>query len=213
MIVKTKKGTFQLDKNFRDAFNVEAFEEKYIEECMDKFAFVVGDISSNILRLKGFDLDPKSKNYYGFIEDYLEVSCPIGCPYFVLRRVNGDTTKEEPLYMDLPDVRITPLVKENFDKESLVLKSCPKVKPHIVIDMERVNAIPKGTLSDDLVEYIKQDKQNSNSKNQNQSVSKSAQTTYVSASPDFDPNKVQNFNKHKNNHQKNNKKNKNNKVK
>ena len=71
MVFKNKKGMFQLQRNFRDSFNEEAFIEKYIEECMDRYLYIVGDISSGILRLKGFDDNPKSKNYYGFIDNYL----------------------------------------------------------------------------------------------------------------------------------------------
>ena len=79
MVIDCKKGKYIVDTNFRDAFRLDVFEEKYIEECFDKYIYIVGDISSGILRLKGFDTNPKSKNYFGLIKDYLESSCAIGC--------------------------------------------------------------------------------------------------------------------------------------
>ena len=36
MVIKTSKGMYQILKNYRDAFNEEAFVGKYIEECFDK---------------------------------------------------------------------------------------------------------------------------------------------------------------------------------
>ena len=97
MVIKTVKGTYKIIKNYREAFNETAFIEKYIEECMDKYPFIVGDISSGILRLKGFDTNPKSKNYFGLINDYLESSCAIGCPYYILKRIQSDNEYQKEL--------------------------------------------------------------------------------------------------------------------
>ena len=212
VLIKTEKGIFQLKKNYRDAFILDAFKDKYIEECMDKYAYIVGDISSNILRLKGFDNDPNSKNYYKNIDEYLKTSCALGCPYYVLYRL-----KSEEQYQKLPQEKkkviedqgftVTPIEKENFDKESLVLGTTPKVKSKIVINMQKVNSIPKGELSDELKEYVKNDKQ------QEKNIVKVQEdvptTSYVSASPDFDPSKSNSakFNKINNNNNKNKNKN------
>ena len=87
MVIKTEKGMYKVEKNYRDAFQLEAFVDKYIEECFDKYPYIVGDISAGILRSKGFDADPKSDNYYGYIDDYLELSCAFGCPFYVLKRI------------------------------------------------------------------------------------------------------------------------------
>ena len=73
MLLDCKKGRYIVDTNFRDAFRLDVFEEKYIEECFDKYIYIVGDISAGILRLKGFDTNPKSKNYYG--KEGVSVSC------------------------------------------------------------------------------------------------------------------------------------------
>ena len=158
MVFKCVKGMFELVKNYREAFNLEAFQSKYLEEYFDKNMYIVGDISSEILRLKGFNTDPKSDNYYGFIEDYLEISCAFGCPYYVLKRIKNEAEyrrlEKEGKPVDTEDDRITihPMTKENFDKESLVLKPSQKGKPNIVIDPRKINSIPKGELPKDLVE-------------------------------------------------------------
>lgn len=192
MVIKTKKGMYLIQRNYREAFEEVAFEEKYIEECMDKYEYIVGDISSSILRLKGFDTNVKSKNYFGYIDDYLHGSCALGCPYYILKRIKTEDEfeklknyKEE----EYENFEIHSLEKENFDKDSLVLESTPKDKPRIVIDMKKVNALPKGTLSSDLAEFVKQDKGNGQASKNSTPVKQEEVQTYVSASPDFDPSK------------------------
>jgi uncharacterized protein YutD len=218
VLIKTEKGIFQLKKNYRDAFILDSFKDKYIEECMDKYPYIVGDISSNILRLKGFDNDPNSKNYYKNIDEYLKTSCALGCPYYVLYRL-----KSEEQYQKLsPEKKrvitdqgfvVTPIEKENFDKESLELETSPKGKSRIIINMQKVNAIPKGELTDDLKEFVKNDKQQEKVSAKPQEEVQT--TSYVSASPDFDPSKSNSakFNKINNNHHNNKQKHNHNKNK
>ncbi len=86
MIVETKYGKYELIKNYKDAFNKEVFEEKYIEEVYDKYTYILGDISGSILTLKGFSSDPKSKNSYLTIPDFIIESCAFECAYFVLKK-------------------------------------------------------------------------------------------------------------------------------
>ena len=219
MVIKTVKGTYKIIKNYREAFNETAFIEKYIEECMDKYPFIVGDISSGILRLKGFDRDPKSKNYFGFIDDYLESSCAFGCPFYVLRRIKHEQElkQNDSNVVTVGEFNITPIVKENFDKESIILQTTPKSKPNIVLDLKKINSLPKGTLSADLQEIVKQEKTIQQPKTVVTPKEEVVVTsTYVSASPDFDPTKVVNRNKPKgkpnnnNNNQNNNNNNQNN---
>lgn len=211
MVIKTEKGMYQVQMNHRDAFDKTAFCDKYIEECMDKYEYIVGDISSGVLRLKGFDTNPKSKSYYGFIEDYLEVSCAFGCAYYVLKRIKTEEEferlKDDNTVYEFNQISITPIQKENFDKESLNLNSSEKGKPRIIIDMNKINSMPKGELSADLVELVKQDKNNNNSNNSSKSmkaVKEENTQTYVSASPDFDPSKSNSSKFNRNNQNKNN---------
>lgn len=207
MLIESKKGRFKVDSNYRDAFKLEEFEEKYIEECFDKYMYIVGDISSGILRLKGFDTNPKSKNYFGFMEDYLELSCAMGCPYFILKRIQSDDEYQKELSHPSPvkteGFVIHNLVKESFDKESIVLETTPGEEPKIVIDPSRMNRIPKGELTEDLKDIIKQESASTNNNRAPEKVEVSQ--SYVSSSPGFVPNQNRN-NFRKNNKNKNHKK-------
>lgn len=200
MLIKCPKGFYHLKHNFRDAFDENQFVEKYIEECFDNDSYIVGDITAGILRLKGFNNDPKSPNYFGLIDKYLNDSCVIGSPYFILKRI---TENEYNVLLNDNDKNqtktngfvITPIEKENFDKESLVLNTTPKTKANIQIDMAKINSIPKGFLPDSL-----KDDEKDKSNNKAQTVQPQVQTqTYVSSSNGFDPSKVQNRNNHNNN--------------
>ena len=90
MIIKNEKGIYFLERNYRDAWQEQAFIDKYIEECYDKYPYLVGDISSGILRLKGFNSDPKGPDFVGNVDDYLETSCAIGCAYYLLKRIKPE---------------------------------------------------------------------------------------------------------------------------
>lgn len=203
MLIDSRKGQYKVESNYRDAFRLEAFEEKYIEECFDKYTYIVGDISSGILRLKGFDTNPKSKNYFGFIEDYLELSCAMGCPHYVLKRIQSDKEYQQELNKpSLPKTdgfTIPTLTKENFDKENIVLETTPKERPNIVIEPDKLNYIPKGELTGDLKELVKQEPQPSKPI---VAEKVEASQSYISSSPGFVPNQNR-----RNNYNKNRKKN------
>ncbi len=212
MLIRCSKGMYKVERNYRDAFKVEEFQEKYLEECFDRYPYIVGDISSNILRLKGFDENPKSNSFYKNIDKYIEDSCAFGCPYFVLSRIHSDQeykkleeNDKDPITTD-SRFNITTMEKENFDKESLVLKATPKTKANIVINSEKLNNIPKGSLPQDLVELAKAEKNmNNNPRRNNQAPQKEVEPeqTFVSASPDFDPSKKEKKGKHNNNNRRN----------
>ena len=216
MIIKNEKGMYFVERNYRDAYNEEQFIEKYIEECYDKYPYLVGDVSSGILRLKGFNNDPKGPDYIGNVDDYLETSCAIGCAYYLLKRLKSDEEYEKYLKKETittSDIHITPIQKVAFDKEQLVLESNPKKTPNIVLDIDRVNTISKPNVSADVLAFIKEDKQASMNQSYRKSEVKEEPkeenvTTYVSGSADFDPSKKKDFGR--NNFNKNNNKNNNN---
>lgn len=215
MIIKNDKGMFFLERNYRDAWNEQAFIEKYIEECYDKYPYIIGDISSGILRLKGFNNDPKGPDYVGNVDEYLETSCALGCAYYLLKRLKSNEECEK--YRDketttTSDIHITPIQKVSYDKDTLVLESNPKKTPNIVLDIERVNSIKKPNVPADILEYIKEDKtasanQNNYRKNEvkQEEPKEENVTTYVSGSADFDPSKKKDFgrNNFRNNKNKN----------
>ena len=206
MIIDCKKGKYIVDTNFRNAFRLDVFEEKYIEECFDKYIYIVGDVSSGILRLKGFDTNPKSKNYFGLINDYLESSCAIGCPYYILKRIQSDNEYQKelakPSQPKTEGFIINQLEKESFDKESIILESTKKVNPNIVIDSDKMNSIPKGELSKELRDIIINETVTTSSKETEQQ--EEVTESYVSSSPDFIPN--QNNHNYRNNRKNKNKK-------
>ena len=191
MLLKTPKGMFLLEKNFRDAYKEEAFIEKYLEEVFDKDLYIVGDISNGILRLKGFDTDPKSPNHYSNLNKYIETSTVIGCPFYILKRIRSNeefeklSNDENKSKTDETGFVITTIEKENFDKESLKLQSSGKGHPNIVLDSGKFNSMPKGELPSDLKDMKEPTKEQKPVEEQQ---------TYVSASPDFDPSKKENRN-------------------
>lgn len=86
MIIFDNK-VFELVKEYREAFNEQVFKDKY-SETLDKYDVIVGDMSSNLLRLKGFtSKKPDSPFYVNHIPDYLNESCNYNCPYFIVKRV------------------------------------------------------------------------------------------------------------------------------
>jgi uncharacterized protein YutD len=87
MIIETQFGNFELIKNYRDGFDIALFNEKYVDVAFDRYTFIVGDISSGIMRLKGFANDPKSPNSFKKIPDYLNESCNTNTAYFILKRL------------------------------------------------------------------------------------------------------------------------------
>ena len=95
MIIETKFGNYELLKNEREAFDIVKFEERYLPEYFDKYAYLVGDIADEILRLKGFSLDPKSKNYFHYIPEYVTESCAYNCKYYVLKRIKNNQNNNQ----------------------------------------------------------------------------------------------------------------------
>jgi len=87
MIIETEHGTFELLKNYKDAFELLAFNERYVDVAFDRYRYLVGDVSAGILRLKGFNTDPKSPRGFKAIPDYINESCNVNTAYYILKRV------------------------------------------------------------------------------------------------------------------------------
>ena len=79
MIIDTEFGQFEMIKDYRDAF--------------DRYTYLVGDMSSGMLRIKGFNSDPKSPNGYKRIPDYLNESCQLNCAHYILKRMKPAQNK------------------------------------------------------------------------------------------------------------------------
>jgi len=93
MMIETEVGTFEILKNHRDGFDIIKFQERYVDVAFDRYTYIVGDMASDILRLKGFSQDPKGTNGYKKIPDYINESCNHNCPFYVLKRVKITETK------------------------------------------------------------------------------------------------------------------------
>jgi len=81
-------------KEFRTVFNPEQFDEK-IAQVLLKYDFLVGDISENHLRLKGFYHDKRrnvdANKKASKIEKYIRESCNYMCPHYVIEKTTRAT--------------------------------------------------------------------------------------------------------------------------
>lgn len=80
-MIETEHGNFEVIKDYKEALEVKSFNDRYVS-YLDKYIYLVGDVSSEKLRLKGF-----SKKNYKKIPDYLLESCNPNTPYFILKRM------------------------------------------------------------------------------------------------------------------------------
>ncbi len=83
-MIETDHGNFELIKDYKEALEIKAFNDRYVS-FLDKYLYIVGDYSSDMLRFKGF-----SEHNYETIPDYLMESCTPNAPYFVLKRLNKE---------------------------------------------------------------------------------------------------------------------------
>lgn len=163
MVIMTKNSYYEVLKNVKDAFNMEQFNECYIEEWYDSFLYIVGDVADNKLRLKGFTTDSNDKNFFHKIPEYILESCCYQTPYFVLKRIKEQEyrdRKNEPLseIATLCEEKGFKIEKEPFDKENLSLEKSEKNSPNIKIDSYKMNAVETFPLPDDIVKEIAREK-------------------------------------------------------
>lgn len=85
-IIETTVGTYELVKDHKEAFDIVKFQERYVEEIYDKYEYVVGDVASEMLRLKGFYEDLTKKPNIKEIPVHLNETCNYNTAYFILKR-------------------------------------------------------------------------------------------------------------------------------
>ncbi len=83
-MIETDHGNYEVIKDYKEALEIKAFNDRYVS-YLDKYVYVVGDYSADMLRFKGF-----SEKNYETIPDYLIESCTPNAPYFVLKRINKE---------------------------------------------------------------------------------------------------------------------------
>jgi len=80
-MIETEHGNFELVKDYKEAFELKTFNDRYVD-YLDKYDYIVGDFSAEMLRFKGF-----MKKDVQSIPDYLMESAVPNAPYYVLKRI------------------------------------------------------------------------------------------------------------------------------
>lgn len=81
---------YEIMQDVKEALDLTRLENRYTE-FFEKYDYIVGDLSREALRLRGFYADHQRKvpvdMRISYLEDYLAEFCNFGCPYFVLQRL------------------------------------------------------------------------------------------------------------------------------
>ncbi|MFT9030580.1 YutD family protein [Leuconostoc pseudomesenteroides] len=88
--IEIDRLTLELVDNFKDAFDVDKLAIRYTP-LLAQYDYIVGDISAEQLRLKGFYHNDKSvanQDKIQTLQDYLYEYVNFGAPYFVLENIN-----------------------------------------------------------------------------------------------------------------------------
>ncbi len=89
-LIEVETNKYKLIKDYKEAFNLEEFTQRYTDYFKD-YDYIVGDIAYSRLRLKGFynkDNKKVSKiNNYQNVNKYLIENCANDCKYFILEKV------------------------------------------------------------------------------------------------------------------------------
>ncbi|EXJ22924.1 Hypothetical DUF1027 domain protein [Alkalibacterium sp. AK22] len=92
---------YRINTDYRNALDLELLEERY-SDLLEKYDFIVGDMSYGKLRLRGFYQNSNSKApidmKIAHLEDYLTEYCSFGCAYFVLESL--ETKNKNRTYPD-----------------------------------------------------------------------------------------------------------------
>lgn len=89
-LIEVETNKYKLIKDYKEAFNLEEFTQRYTEYFKD-YDYIVGDIAYSKLRLKGFYNNDNKKvnkiNNYQNVDKYLIDNCANDCKYFILEKV------------------------------------------------------------------------------------------------------------------------------
>ncbi|MDR2867633.1 MAG: DUF1027 domain-containing protein [Acholeplasmatales bacterium] len=94
MNVKTKFGEFKIIKDYKNAWDITLFEEKYVDVAFDRYNYLVGDLivddtQGSRLRMKGFSKNLSSSFSFKTIPDYLTEFCNFDVPFFIIKRLSN----------------------------------------------------------------------------------------------------------------------------
>lgn len=86
-----KDARYKIVEDHKEAMDLELLEQRY-SDIFEKYDYMVGDVSRDQLRLRGFYEDDNDSvpidMKISSLEDYLAEYCSFGCPYFVLKRLD-----------------------------------------------------------------------------------------------------------------------------
>lgn len=89
-LIEVETNKYKLIKDYKEAFNLEEFTQRYTDYFKD-YDYIVGDIAYSKLRLKGFYNKDNKKvnkiNNYQNVDKYLIDNCANDCKYFILEKV------------------------------------------------------------------------------------------------------------------------------
>ncbi|GEK92119.1 YutD family protein [Alkalibacterium kapii] len=99
--IAIKNNIYEIMKNYKEALDLELLEERY-SDFLEKYDYIVGDMSYGKLRLRGFYNDDMKKipidMKISYLEDYLLEYCSFGCAYFVLKNMVPKNKRTEYSY-------------------------------------------------------------------------------------------------------------------
>ncbi|MDF2607531.1 MAG: hypothetical protein K0S34_1727 [Bacillales bacterium] len=90
-MVSINNVDYEVIEDKRNAFSEEKLRERY-SDVLSRYDYIVGDISHEQLRLRGFfeDSNPKASfdTKISTLNEYLLEYCNFGCAYFVIKKVS-----------------------------------------------------------------------------------------------------------------------------
>lgn len=95
--IEIDRLTLELVEDFKSAFDLDKLAVRYTP-LLAQYDFIVGDISAEQLRLKGFyrnDKNVANHDKIDALQDYLYEYVNFGAPYFVLENVNPRQPEQE----------------------------------------------------------------------------------------------------------------------
>ncbi|MBE3595280.1 MAG: YutD family protein [Candidatus Carbobacillus altaicus] len=104
-------SAFELIRDVRGAFQLEAFRARYLD-YLDKYDYIVGDWGYGQLRLKGFYAENRKSappdQRIDALDQYIQEYCNFGCKYFVVRRLSEHAGHTARRSKDAAEVQIEP---------------------------------------------------------------------------------------------------------
>ena len=126
--IEIDRLTLELVDNFKDAFDVDKLAIRYTP-LLAQYDYIVGDISAEQLRLKGFyhnDKPVANQDKIQTLQDYLYEYVNFGAPYFVLENINPRVREPRENTSHKPNAKPKREFKDNKQRPKTKSKSKSK---------------------------------------------------------------------------------------